>query len=210
MKGVQILIADDHELVRLGLISLLSTSRPEWRVVGHVSTGAAAVELGKVARPNVAILDLSMPDLDGLQVARRLRDAVPGIRILILSMYASPLILRPMRRAGVSACLAKNDAPSTLVPALERVIFGERFFASENVLRPVSDGNVRIPAQFLLTARELDVLRLLALGKSNKELAAELNMGVRTAESHRANLLVKLKADSLGELVRVAVEDGVI
>ncbi|HEX4274535.1 MAG TPA: response regulator transcription factor, partial [Bryobacteraceae bacterium] len=109
MTGVNILIADDHELVRLGLIRILATSHPEWRVVGDVATGSAAVELGITARPELAILDLVMPDLNGLEVAQRLLDAVPGIRIVILTMYAARPIVRQLRRAGVSAYLAKNE-----------------------------------------------------------------------------------------------------
>jgi DNA-binding NarL/FixJ family response regulator len=210
MTGVNILIADDHELVRLGLIRILATSHPEWRVVGDVATGSAAVELGITARPELAILDLVMPDLNGLEVAQRLLDAVPGIRIVILTMYAARPIVRQLRRAGVSAYLAKNEAPRTLVQVVERILFGAPFIASATAGCPLDDGPQQIPVQFLLTARELDVLRLLARGMSNKELAATLGMGVRTAESHHANLLAKLRADSLAELVRLAVRDSVV
>jgi DNA-binding NarL/FixJ family response regulator len=209
MSAVRILIADDHELVRRGLISILSESHPEWLIVGEVPTGTAAIELGTALRPDVAILDLSMPDIDGGQVAERLLESVPGIRIVILSMHAAAPILRNLRKVGVGAYLAKNEAPKMLVQAVERVLAGEPFFASTRALRSIMEAHEYIPAQFLLTPRELDVLRLLARGKTNKELAADLGMSVRTAESHHANLLAKLNVESLGDLVRIAVRDGV-
>jgi len=210
MGTVEILIADDHELVRTGLISILAQSHTEWRVVGNVATGAAAVELGTALRPDVAILDLSMPDLGGLQVAERLLKSVPGIRIIILTVYAAAPILGPLRKAGVHAYLAKNEAPKMLVRAVERVLAGEPFFASASTSRPVVEAPEYVPAQFLLTRRELDVLRLLARGKTNKELAAELGIGVRTAESHHANLRAKLNVQSLADLLRIAFRDAVI
>jgi len=208
--SVDFLIADDHELVRLGLVRILTASHPEWRIVGEAATGLAAVELGISTRPQIAILDLLMPYLNGLEVAQRLMEAVPGIRIVILTMYAAKPIVRQLRKAGVSACLAKNEAPGTLVHMVERSLSGKPFCASTSARWLADDEAEDIPVQLLLTQRELDVLRLLAHGKSNKELAAELDMGVRTAESHHANLLAKLRLDSLGELVRRAVRDGVV
>lgn len=209
MSTVEILIADDHELVRKGLISILTRSHPEWRVVGDVANGSDAIELGTALRPDVAILDLTMPDLSGWQVAERLLKSVPGIRIVILTMHAAAPILRRLRKAGVSAYLAKNEAPKMLVEAVERILAGEPFFASTSASRPNVEPPEYIPVQFLLTPRELDVLRLLARGKTNKELANELDMSVRTAESHRANIMAKVNVESLGELVRIAVRDGV-
>jgi DNA-binding NarL/FixJ family response regulator len=209
MSRVEILIADDHELVRKGLISILTQSHPEWSIVAEAATGSAAIELGTALRPGVAILDLSMPDYTGLEVAERLLARVPGIRILILTMHAAGPILRQLRKAGVSAYLAKNEAPKMLVTAVERILAGEPFFASISATRPTVNLPEYIPVQFLLTSRELDVFRLLARGKTNKELSAELEMSIRTAESHRANILAKLKIDSVGDLVRLAVRDRV-
>lgn len=206
---VKLLIADDHQLIRVGLISVLANSHPEWRVVADVPTGTAAIELGAALRPGVAILDLSMPDIGGLQVARRLLELVAGIRIIILSMYAAAPILRHLRKAGVSAYLAKSEAPKMLVHAVERVLAGEHFFASSSAARQSVEPPEYIPAPFLLTPRELDVLHLLARGRSNKELAAELDMSVRTAETHHANIVAKLNVQSLADLVRIAFRDGV-
>ena len=209
-QPTRILIADDHEFIRQGLISILAASHPEWQVVADVSTGSAAVERGIELRPDVAILDLSMPDLGGLDAAQRLKEAVPGIRIIILTMHVAAPILYQLRKSGVHAYLAKNEAPKILVQAVERVLAGEPFFASTAAARPRVDAPEYIPVQFLLTPRELDVLRLLAAGKTNKELAAALDMSVRTAESHHANIVAKLGAESLADLIRLAVRDGVI
>ncbi len=209
MSTVEILVADDHELVRRGLISILTRSHPEWKIVAEAPTGAAAIELGTALRPDVAILDVSMPDLSGLEAAERLLETVPGIRIIILTIHAAAPILRQLRKAGVSAYLAKNEAPKMLVVAVERVLAGEPFFASSSTSRTALEAPEYIPVQFLLTPRELDVLRLLARGKTNKELAADLGMSVRTAETHHANVMAKLNVESLADLIRLAVRDGV-
>jgi DNA-binding NarL/FixJ family response regulator len=209
MDTVNILIADDHELVRKGLFSILSRSHPEWHVAAEASTGKDAIDLGTSLKPDIAILDLSMPDIGGLDVAERLMEAAPGIRIIILTVYAAAPILRQLRKAGVSAYLAKNEAPLMLVRAVERVLSGEPFFASSSTSRLVVKAPEYVPAPFLLTPREVDVLRLLARGKTNKELAAELGMSVRTAESHHASLLAKLNVESLGDLVRIAIRDRI-
>jgi DNA-binding NarL/FixJ family response regulator len=205
---IQILIADDHELIRIGLTAVLNHSHPEWQITG-VSNGLDAVEQGRSIPADIALLDLSMPALDGFEAARRLLEAVPGIRIIILSVHAAAPILRQLRSSGVHAYMAKNEAPKTLVNAVERVLAGEPFFASTSTSRPRAEPPGYIPARFLLTPREIEVLRLLARGRTNKELAGELNMSVRTAESHHANLMSKLGVNSLADLIRIAVRDGI-
>jgi DNA-binding NarL/FixJ family response regulator len=209
---VRILIADDHELVRRGLVSLLNEAHPEWEIVAEAADGATAIAKGLALAPNLAILDLSMPDLTGLDVARRLMEGIPGIFILILTMHAAMPILDQLRKAGVKAYLTKSEAPEMLVTAVERIAAGEPFFASDTAhrLQTELESQEYIPAQFLLTPRELSVMRLLALGYGNKQVAAELQMSVRTAETHRASILAKLKTDSIGELVRIAMRDRVI
>lgn len=212
MSPVEILIADDHELVRRGLVCIISDSHPDWRIVAEVGTGAAAIASGECLKPRLAILDLSLPDMTGLHVAERLQESVPEIRILILTMHAAAPIVQQLRKSGVSAYMVKNEAPRMLVGAIERVLAGEPFFASRSASRPLDeiDEPDFVPVQFLLTPRELDVMRLLAIGKSNKELASELSISVRTAETHHANVLAKLRVDSLGEIVRLAIRDRVV
>jgi two-component system response regulator NreC len=208
---VRILLADDHELVREGLVSVLEESHSDWRVIAQASDGRQAIELGISLQPDVAIVDLSMPEVNGLQVTESLCASIPGIRVLVLSVHMAHPVMRQLRRAGASAFLAKDETPVQLVAALERVLAGEPFFASESALRAASqlDPSEQLPVQYLLTPRELEVLRLLARGFSNKEIATALDMSVRTAESHRADILDRLSADSLGELVKLAVRDGV-
>jgi len=208
-SAVRILIADDHELVRKGLVRVLLTSHPDWQIVGEAADATTAIELGLRETPEVAILDLSMPDGNGLSVAEKLLAEVPGIRILILTMHAAAPILRQLRKAGVHAFLAKNEAPANLVHAVERILAGERFFASASASREHLELPEYVPVQFILTPREIDVLRLLANGRSNKELAADLDMSVRTAESHHANIMAKLEVNSLADLVRLAIRDKV-
>jgi two-component system nitrate/nitrite response regulator NarL len=212
MGIVRFLVTDDHELVRHGLIRILTAAHPEWEIVGEAGTGAAAVELGTQLRPDVAILDLSLPDGSGLQVAEKLIDAVPGIRILVLTMHAAAPIVQQLRRAGVKAYLVKSEAPLMLVSSVERMLAGEPFFSSLNANRAAGEVEAPdyVPAQFLLTPRELTVLRLLASDMSNKQVAAELDMSVRTAETHHASILAKLGAETLADLVRIAIRDKVV
>ena len=203
--AIRILIVDDHELIRGGLISILAAGHPEWEIAGESSNGAEAIELGTALKPSVAILDLALPDQTGLQVAERLLEAVPDIRILVLSRHGAAPILDQLHKAGVHAYMVKNEAPRVLVSAVERILAGEPFFASDAAYRSERElGSTEyIPVQFLLTPRELAVLRLLALGRSNKELAGELDISVRTAETYRARILDKLDARTLGDLVQI-------
>jgi DNA-binding NarL/FixJ family response regulator len=212
MGAVEILIADDHEIVRRGLISILNASHPEWKIVAEASNGNDAVELGRSLLPNIAILDLSMPGPGGLKVVERLIKSVPGIRILVLTMHSAEPIRLQLKKAGVNAYVVKNEATANLVLAVERILAGEPFFVSAGASRPAGpiEPPEYVPCQFLLTPRELEVMRALALGKSNKEVAHELNLSVRTAESHHANILAKLRADSIGDLAKIAIRDGVI
>jgi DNA-binding NarL/FixJ family response regulator len=207
--GVDVLIADEHELVRRGLISILGRSHPEWRIVANVASGAAAIEAGIALRPNVAIVDLALPDISGLQVAERLSEAIPGICILLLTMPGAASVPPQLKRPAVSAYLDRSEAPKMLVAVVERLLSGESFETPASTARPGGEAPGYVPVQFLLTPRELEVFRLLARGRTNKEIAAELNIGVRTVESHRAHISAKLKVETLADLVRIAVRDGV-
>jgi DNA-binding NarL/FixJ family response regulator len=207
MNTARIVIADDHEFVRRGLASILLERHPEWQIVAEASNGIDAIRLSESLKPDVAILDLSMPGRNGLEVTQHLRLAAPSIRTLILTMHSGEQIVNVLRKAGASGYMVKNDASEKLVHAVEELIAGNPFFASQNATGKSGDAT---PAPYLLTAREIDVLRMLASGRSNKETAAELDLSVRTVESHRANILAKLGVESLGDLVRIAVRDGLI
>jgi DNA-binding NarL/FixJ family response regulator len=209
---VRIMLADDHELVRRGLIRILSAGHPDWEVVAEAATGFEAIQTGILVQPDLAIIDLSLPDCTGLDVAKSLIENVPGIRTLVLTMHAAAPILAMLRKAGVNAYLAKHEAPRTLAEAVERVLAGEPFFASADAYRAAAElqPSEYVPAQFLLTTRELSVMKLLAQGRSNKQLAGDLDMSVRTAETHHASILHKLDVNSLADLVRIAVRDELI
>ena len=211
MRVVRILLADDHELVRQGLRSVLTRAHPEWEIVAEAVNGEQAIELAEALRPDVAILDLSMPEPNGLKVTERLTSTLPGIKILVLTIHTAEPVMRQLRRAGASAFLAKNEAATRLVHSVERMVAGQPFFASESASRQVGelDARERVPVRFLLTAREIEVLRGLAGGKSSKEIAHDMGISVRTVETHRADVMTRLGADSLGELVRIALEDGI-
>jgi DNA-binding NarL/FixJ family response regulator len=212
MNRVRILLADDHEFVRAGLKKILVSAHEEWDVVGEAVNGLQAIEMGEALRPDVLIVDLSMPGANGLQVTEKLVEAVHGIRIAILTVHSAEPVMKQVRHAGASAFLAKNEAPARIVEVVEKMLAGEKFFSSESALHPVSAAQARlcVPVQYLLTPREMDVLRRLAKGLSNKEIALDLDMSVRTVESHRSNIMARLAVDSLGELVRLAVRDGVV
>ena len=212
MNTVRLLIADDHEFVREGLIRVLSERHPEWEIVGVAVDGRDALEMGERLRPDVAILDLSMPHLNGLQVTEQLARTVPGIKIMILTVHAAEPVLRQVRVAGAKGLLAKNDAPRKLVDAIEKILEGAPFVTSEASSRPPSalTNTDRVPVRFLLTPREIEVLKQLARGLSNKEIAGALDSSVRTIETHRANIMARLSVDSLGELVKLAIQDGLI
>jgi DNA-binding NarL/FixJ family response regulator len=210
MSRVRILVADDHELVRKGLVSVLQRAHPEWEIVGEAENGQQAIRLAEELRPNVLIVDLTMPEPNGLKVTERLTESIRGIKVLVLTVHSAEPLRRQLRRAGAAAFLAKSEVPESLVKAVERMVAGEPFFASDSASRPVSqlERKERVPVQYLLTPRELDVLRLLVQGLSSKEIASALEMSVRTVESHRANILSRLSVESLGDLIRIAIADG--
>jgi DNA-binding NarL/FixJ family response regulator len=180
MDRVRILLADDHEFVRAGLSRVLTAAHPEWDIVGEAVNGQEAIEMGEALRPDVLIVDLSMPVVNGLQVTERLVATVHGIRIAVLTVHSAEPVMRQVKQAGAGAFLAKNEAPARIVQVVEKMLAGEKFFASESALQPLSppQARQRVPVQYLLTPREMDVLRRLAQGLSNKEIAIDLDMSV--------------------------------
>jgi len=218
MTAIHILVADDHEIVRKGLVSILGRSHPEWQIVAEAANGTDAIELGQSLRPHVAILDLSMPGPGGLKVAERLIELVPGIRILILTMHDSDHVVREVLRAGARGFLLKSDAGRDLVAAVE-ALQRQRTFFTTRVSQMLLDGYLdrenqdeRAGEDFddVLTTREREVIQLLAEGKTSKEVAIALNLSVKTAETHRTNLMRKLGLHSVADLTRYAVRNGIV
>lgn len=214
MSQVRILIADDHEVVRRGIAAQIS-QRPNWEVIAEATNGRDAVTLALRLMPTLIVLDLSMPELNGLAAARRIIAALPQARILILTVHDSEQIVREVLAAGASGYVLKSDAGRILMAALDTLLEGGSFFTPK-VGRMLVDGYLSKPASpaepaaGALSAREREIVQLLAEGKSNKEVAAALGITVKTAETHRGNIMRKCGFGSLADLVRYAIRNHII
>jgi DNA-binding NarL/FixJ family response regulator len=217
MTRTRILIADDHEVVRKGLRSLLE-HEPNMEVVGEAGNGREAVEKATTVRPDVVVLDIGMPELNGLEATRRIVKAAPRTEVLILTVYESEEVIREVLRAGARGYVLKSDAGRLLLTAVEAVAAHKPFFTSrvsELVLAGFLSGDAprteeELPPGAPLTPREREVLQLLAEGKTNKEVAAALGIGLKTVETHRMNLMAKLGLHSVVDLVRYAIRNGIV
>ena len=210
MKHLRILVADDHALVRRGARDVLH-SRHGWRVVGEAANGREAVEKATILQPDVAILDIAMPEIDGIEAARQIRSAAPDTKVLILTMYQSDYMVQSALDAGANGYLLKSDLTDSLVAAVKHVCEGQRFLTPK-VVEIVQGGSFKSERRHQLgrtTPRERQIIRLLAEGKSNKEIAEELGISKRTAEAHRANIMLKLQFHSLAQLVHYALDHGI-
>jgi DNA-binding NarL/FixJ family response regulator len=214
---LRILVADDHDIIRRGLKELL-TSRSGWEVCAEAKTGREAVTLAEQLRPDVVVMDISMPDLNGLEAARKIRKSLPKTEILILTLHFSDQLVREIVEAGVRAYIMKSDADRDLVAAVE-ALSNHRPFFTARAADMLLDGFVRPHAaapdpdaviRNRLTSREREIVQLLAEGKSSKEVAVSLGISVKTAETHRANIMRKLELHSVSELVRYAVRNQII
>lgn len=215
MKALRILIADDHDLMRRGLKSLLE-SHPGWTICAEAHTGREAVAKTEELRPDIVILDITMPELNGVEAARRILKASPNTEILVLSVHYSDQLIRDILDAGVRGYIVKSDSDRDLVIAVEALANHKPFFtprATELILSNFnSKGGSEVPEVIgeRLTSREREIVQLLSEGKSSKEVASLLSISVKTAETHRANIMRKLEIHSVSELVRYAVRNQII
>jgi DNA-binding NarL/FixJ family response regulator len=217
VKNLRILVADDHDLMRRGLKVLLD-ARQGWSVCAEASTGREAVTMAESLRPDIAILDISMPELNGLEAARRILKLSPNTEVLILSMHYSDQLIREILEAGVRGYIIKSDSDRDLVIAIEALSNHKPFFtprATELILSNYNQKGASPDAPLerigdRLTSREREIVQLLSEGKSSKEVASTLNISVKTAETHRANVMRKLDMHSVSELVRYAVRNQII
>jgi DNA-binding NarL/FixJ family response regulator len=215
MKTVRILVADDHEIVRRGVKALLE-ARSGWEVCDEAVDGREAVEKTVRSRPDVVILDIGMPGLNGLEAARRIRKEAPGSQILILTMHDSEQVVQEVLAAGARGYVLKSDAGRDLVQAVEALSNHKTFFTpsvTEMVLQTYLGGGtgaVESGESALLTPREREVIQLLAEGRSNRDVADILRISVRTAETHRTNIMRKLDCHSLSDLTRYAIRNNII
>jgi len=218
-RQLRILVADDHALIRRGIRGMLQDQHG-WRVVGEAGNGREAIEQATRLKPDVAILDVTMPELDGLEATRQLQQVSPDTKVLILTMHESKQMVRRVLEAGASGYVLKSDFPRTLVEAVENLSREKPFLSAKvgeivlNGFLDAADPRSEVPQTELSTRkpteRESEIIRLLAAGKANKEIAAELGMAVRTVETHRAKIMLKLGLHSLPQLVQYAVYTGLI
>ncbi len=214
-RVIRVLIVDDHAVVREGIRHVLSADA-DFDVIGEAAGGTAAVELAESLRPDVVVLDLSMPDLPGLDAARQIRELVPGIAILVLSIHDHPEYVLRSIEAGTQGYLRKDSSPSELRNAIRAVFDGGTFFSapaakhlSEALGRRGGEQSALARSESL-TPRERDVLIEIARGQTNKEIAARFDVSVRTIESHRESLLRKLGVKGTAGLTRFAIGAGLL
>jgi DNA-binding NarL/FixJ family response regulator len=214
MRTLSILVADDHVVVRRGLRALLE-SQAKWKVIAEATNGREAVERAIRLRPDLVIMDLSMPELNGLEATVLLLKAIPNARVLILSMHNTEDLIQKTLNSGARGYVLKSDAERDLVKAVEAVLDNRTFFTpavSDTVLDCLRQrertGTITPPEK--LTTRERQILQLLAEGKSNKEVAGSLGISVRTVENHRAKIMRKLHLRTLSDLVRHAIRNKIV
>ncbi len=216
MTKIKVLLADDHTVVRQGLRALLQ-AEPDIETIGEAETGRQAVELTRTLKPDVVVMDIAMPMLNGLEATRQILKSVPRTRVLILSSYSDDEYVYQLSEAGAAGYLLKQAAIVDLVTAIRKIMTGQVFFSAviskqlmrryrETVIRGVfvkkrSDG---------LTSRETEVLQLIAEGKANKQIAGELNISIKTVEKHRQHVMDKLDIHDIAGLTRYAIAKGII
>jgi len=215
MKKIRVLLADDHTLMRRGL-RLIVEQQPDLVVVGEAEDGRQAVALSASLKPDVAVLDIGMPNLNGIEAAKQITDGESDAAVVILSMHADETYILRALKAGARGYLLKDSAESDLVRAIRSVAEGKSFFSpavSKVMLEDYVKKLQRTGSEDsydLLTPREREILQLVAEGKSNKEVANLLHLSVYTVETHRANIMEKLKLKSVPELILYAVRKGII
>ena len=210
--SLRILVVDDHAVVRRGVRSLLE-SQEGWEVCGEATTGRDAVEQSRRLRPDVVVMDLSLPELNGLDATRQILKFAPDTEVLVLTMHHSEELARDALQAGARGYVLKSDADENLIAAVDNLRRHKPFLTStvtefvlDDYLRPGADAQ----DDFVVTAREREIIQLVAEGRSSKEAAATLGISVKTIEAHRANIMRKLRLRSVSDLVRYAIRNQIV
>jgi two-component system, NarL family, response regulator NreC len=210
MKRIRILLADDHAVVRQGFKMILA-EQPDMEIIGEAGNGREALALAESLKPDIVVMDVAMPELNGIEATRRMGESVPHARVVALSMHKDSVYVREILRAGARGYLLKDSIAEDLVSAVRSVARGEGYI-SPQVSNAVLDDYRRHVTNPIdtLTSREREVLQMLAEGKTNKEIAVILNLSVYTVDAHRGRIMEKLNLHSINELVRFAVRNGLI
>lgn len=216
MTTLRLLVVDDHAVVRRGVRALLE-SRPGWEVCGEAADGQEAIRKAAELKPDIVILDISLPGLNGLEATSRILKESPGSEVLILTMHHSEELAQQVIKAGARGYVLKSDADQSLVAAVDKLSEHQTFFTSR-VAEFVLDSGVRgensTPAvedpSRRMTSRERQIVQLVAEARSTKEVASHLGISVKTVEAHRTNVMRKLRLRSVSELVRYAIRNGIV
>ena len=209
-KKIRILLADDHALVRHGFRMILA-AESDMEIVGEAANGRDAVETAERLRPDVVVMDVAMPELNGIEATRRLAETAPRTRVLALSMHKDSVYVREILRAGARGYLLKDAFDRDLLAAVRAVAAGEGYLSPAVSEAVLSDYRKQVSDPLdLLTSREREVLQMLAEGKTNKDIASLLKLSVYTVDAHRGRIMEKLNLHSIGELVRFAVRGGLV
>ncbi len=206
----KILLADDHTIVRQGL-KLIISSHADLQVIGEAANGREVLELAEKLKPDVILMDVAMPELNGIEATRRLREVSPRTKVLVLSMHKEAVYVREILKAGARGYILKDAIDTELISAIQSVARGDGYISPAISGTLLSDyrQNITNPLD-LLSSREREVLQLIAEGKTNKEVATRLNLSVYTVDSHRGKIMEKLNLHSTGELVRFAMKQGLV
>src|ERR1700733_2400421 len=207
---IRVLLADDHAMVRKGF-RLILEAQPDMEIAGEAGNGRDAVELAEKLHPDVVVMDVAMPELNGIEATRRLAASSPHTRVLALSMHKDSVYVREILRAGARGYLLKDSIDTDLISAVRAVAKGDGYISPGVSDAVLSDYRRHVTDPLdLLTSREREVLQMIAESKTNKEIAVALNLSVYTVEAHRGRLMEKLNLHSTGELVRFAVRSGLV
>lgn len=216
MQKIKVLLADDHNVVRQGLRALFTTEE-DIEIVGEADTGRQAVQMAKRLMPDVVVMDIAMPLLNGLEATRQITNQVPTAKVLVLSTYSDDEYVQQLTEAGAAGYLVKQTAANDLLKAIREAHRGNAYF-SPSIAKRLRDhyreaftsGQPAKPRTHSLTSREAEVLQLIAEGKPNKQIAAELCISIKTVEKHRQQLMNKLNIHDIAGLTRHAVAKGII
>lgn len=209
-RTIKVLLADDHAIVRQGL-KLILAAQPDFEVIGEAANGREAAELAEKLRPDIVLMDVQMPDLNGIEATRRMVAANHRIRILVLSMHKEALYVREVLKAGARGYILKDAIDTELLSAMRSVARGDGYISPAVSGALLTDYREQSSNPLdTLSTREREVLQLIAEGKTNKEVATKLNLSVYTVDSHRGKIMEKLNLHSAGELVRFAMKNGLV